>query len=199
MIRYLFDGERMQKDPTRPSQRSKYQPGHQIRNLTILRVFDRTPKRAIRWLCRCACGVELIVSNGNMRNQSGCRGCGHLLTAAAKTTHGATKSSGAIRAPLYKTWRSMLGRCGEKSEHNRWYAGKGIKVCDEWLKDYAAFRDWSISAGWKEGLSIDRIDTDKGYSPSNCRWLTRSQNSKRIVYTNPFAEHFPIEALWGTA
>lgn len=188
---------RSDKGTTRPPQRLTIQPGDRFRGLLVLKLYDRTSDRAIRWLCKCDCGTELVIRGGNLKYQSGCKACGNILTGKAKTTHGATKSSGAIRAPLYKTWRSMLARCKGDHEHNRWYAGKGITVCEEWEYDYTAFRDWAVKAGWKEGLSIDRVDTNKGYSPSNCQWVTRSQNSKRIY--NPFAEHFPIEALWGHA
>ena len=188
---------RKNPDVSRPSERATIKPGDRFQRLTVLRLFDRTPKRAIRWLCKCDCGTEIIVQGGNLKNQFGCKPCGQLLMGRKKRTHGATKGSGSSRTPLYKAWRGMLGRCKTDTEWNRWYAGKGIKVCDEWQYNFVAFRDWALTHGWQQGLSIDRINTDLGYSPDNCAWVTRTWNIKRIV--NPFAEHFPIEALWGHA
>lgn len=81
----------------------------------------------------------------------------------------------------------MKQRCYNKNNHKYpQYGGRGIKICDEWLNDVTKFYEWSIKNGYKEDLSIDRIDNDKGYSPENCRWeskLTQSRNrrSSRIV------------------
>lgn len=80
---------------------------------------------------------------------------------------------------LYSIWKGMNKRC---NNHNavdyRWYGGKGVKVCEEW-HDYLKFRDWALNNGYSIGLTIDRIETNKDYSPSNCQWLTQSDNSKK--------------------
>lgn len=61
----------------------------------------------------------------------------------------------------------------------KWYGGRGIKICDEWKNDYLNFREWSLENGHRTGLTIDRIDNTKDYGPSNCRWITQSENSKK--------------------
>lgn len=74
----------------------------------------------------------------------------------------------------------MKARCYKpKSTGYQWYGGKGIRVCDEWLNKYEPFRDWAMDNGYKEGLSIDRINSNSNYEPENCRWITRSVNTFR--------------------
>ena len=71
----------------------------------------------------------------------------------------------------------MKQRCNNpKDKAFRYYGAKGIQVCSEWNNDFKAFHDWALSAGYKEGLSIDRIDSNKNYEPTNCQWITLSAN-----------------------
>ena len=75
----------------------------------------------------------------------------------------------------------MKSRCNN-TKHPRYsdWGGRGIKVCDEWLHDFEKFYTWSMSHGYADNLTIDRIDNDKGYSPDNCRWATvKEQNSNK--------------------
>lgn len=60
----------------------------------------------------------------------------------------------------------------------KWYGARGIKVCVEWLSDTGLFVQWAVSNGYKEGLTIDRIDNDKDYTPDNCRWVTNLENQR---------------------
>lgn len=79
--------------------------------------------------------------------------------------------------PIYKRWQSIKARCCyPNSNRFPFYGGRGIRLCPEWRWDYSAFRAWAVSAGYKDGLQIDRIDNDLGYSPNNCRWVTPKQN-----------------------
>lgn len=78
---------------------------------------------------------------------------------------------GKTETKLYKTWFNMKHRCYyPKSSHFEKYGGRGITVCDEWRKSFSAFEAWALSNGYKEGLSLDRIDGNGNYEPNNCRW-----------------------------
>jgi len=80
--------------------------------------------------------------------------------------------------PLYRVWTYMKSRCYNKNDtayHN--YGGRGITVCSEWVDSPKDFIHWSISNGWTKGLFIDRVDVNKGYSPTNCRFVTPTVSS----------------------
>ena len=81
----------------------------------------------------------------------------------------------------YETWRNMKYRCDNiKNPSYKSYGGRGIRVCDEW-REYKVFKTWAINHGWKKGLTIDRINNNGDYEPGNCRFITRSENTKKLV------------------
>lgn len=126
------------------------------------------------WRCVCDCGNTTLVRAGMLKNGQ-VQSCGCLQkdrVREANTKHNERWT------PLYNIWRAMKERCNNPhSISYKWYGGKGIKVCDEWINDYNAFREWAKANGYSEGLSIDRINPDLGYCPENCRWLTRAENA----------------------
>ena len=95
--------------------------------------------------------------------------------------HGEAKRKNGTRTRLYVIWCHMIERC-ENVNSTRYadYGGRGIRVCDEW-KDFAVFRDWAVENGYSSELSIDRLNNDGDYEPSNCKWSTRKEqgNNKR--------------------
>lgn len=86
---------------------------------------------------------------------------------------------------LYEVWCSMRARCNRKADKRyAVYGGKGVKVCEEW-NDYGAFRTWALNSGYQIGLTIDRINNDGNYEPSNCRWATykmQANNQQNTVF-----------------
>jgi hypothetical protein len=73
--------------------------------------------------------------------------------------------------PLYYEYHSILRRLKGHDEY------KHVKICEEWKNDFEKFKAWALSAGYRKGLTIDRIDNSKGYEPSNCRWATAKQQA----------------------
>lgn len=121
-----------------------------------------------KWICECSCGntVSVLAENLNSGRTTSC-GCYRADKNRDKFgTHLDTHSK------LYGVWCSMKARCyNPNSTYYKRYGGRGIGICSEWKDSYETFRTWAISSGYHDGVSIDRIENDSGYSPSNCRWV----------------------------
>lgn len=123
----------------------------------------RTNDKETWWLLRCECGSEFETRLSTLRRAK-----------YEKCVCGFKKH------PLKHTLQRIVDRCSNPlNEDFKWYGGKGVLVWDEWRKFPIKFIEWSIESGWKKGLTIDRIESNGNYEPSNCQWVTREENSRK--------------------
>ena len=159
--------------------------GKRYGRLVVEKSLGKNEKGKYTWLCKCDCGNEKIVQTSYLRSghTTSC-GCYHNeMVGKLNRKHNLSNKCGR----LYFLWKSIKYRCyceNSKDFHN--YGGRGISMCDEWKKDFSTFYEWAINNGYKEEktakglnvLTIDRIDVNGNYEPSNCRFVTNKMQAK---------------------
>lgn len=163
--------------------------GQRFGRLTVLDL-DCMPhsKKHSYWICVCDCGNYTYAEASSLKNGA-IRSCGCLHSECARNLH--TKH-GLYKTRQYKIWIGMKDRCyNSNNRRYRHYGGKGITVCDEWRNNFKAFYDWAMANGYRDDLSIDRIDVNGNYEPSNCRWATikeQANNTSRSRKITAFGQ-----------
>jgi hypothetical protein len=162
--------------------------GLKFGKLTVIEQAGHDKYNKILWKCKCDCGKETITHGRDLVNEH-CKSCGCLLNSNRKEEG---RFKGLSKTRIYTIWKGMNQRCNNPNcEAYSYYGAKGIDICDEWkgTQGFFNFLAWSLENGYEKDLTIDRMDGNKGYSPSNCRWAdwsTQRRNQNRTVAVNQY-------------
>lgn len=166
--------------------------GKKFGKLVVIKRVENTNQGRSKWLCQCDCGnLKSIIGYDLISGKT--KSCGCIRKEKSKERGLANIKHNKTNTRLYKIWSGMKSRCYYiKNIAYKDYGGRGIKIYDEWKKDFVNFYNWAINNGYNDNLTIDRIDVNGNYEPNNCRWVTikvqenNRRNNKIIKYKENF-------------
>lgn len=189
-----------------PEARRTIPVGFQSERLTVIGVpFYVRLNMAQReqWVvCECSCG-KIVCTNAQRVRRKDTKSCGCWHDENSRTMMRDMRAKvpvheqpnyidGRGKTRLFRTYNDMIGRCTRPSLKNYpSYGGRGITVCEEWLDNFVAFREWAMSHGYTDNLTIERNDVNGNYCPENCCWITKQQqnlNKRNNVRVSAFGE-----------
>lgn len=182
----------------RPANTAQDLSGNVYGELTVIkRTESKDNKNRPYFLCKCNCGKEVSVRSDYLKN-GGKTDCGHVnrqRLIESNKIHNSTHGLSGTR--LFRIWSNMLFRCSnEKSPNYDNYGGRGIAVCNAWKNSVHEFISWANENGYEETLTLERIDVNGNYEPSNCTWITFKEQgfnkrNNRLVEINGVAKTMP--------
>lgn len=162
------------------------QPVQKFGRLTVISK-DETKKKQY-YICKCECGKEKSIYKLSL-TKGITTSCGCFQKEKVKLIGLKNKKHCLVNTRIYRIWGGIKSRCLNKNSHiYKYYGGRGITVCNEWKNNFMSFYNWAMNNGYKDNLTIDRIDVNGNYEPSNCRWASiktqerNRRNNRLIIY-----------------
>lgn len=168
--------------------------GQKYGRLTPIEVVGKNKHGQMVWKCKCDCGNVVNVAS-NLLGRGNTKSCGCLNDDVRKSGNNRRKHGG-CGTRLYRIWQGMHRRCYNPNTAD-YKNYRNISVCDDWLHDFARFRDWALNNGYDDTLSIDRIDPNGDYCPDNCRWAddkTQANNKTNNHIITIDGQQYSVEA-----
>lgn len=167
--------------------------GRRFGRLTVISRASNNKRGKARWLCQCECGrKKVILADSLLSGKTISCGCYRKEVAP----HNNLPKHGMTGTRLWTIWCGMKSRCCyTKNIAFKDYGGRGIKICSEWLHNFSAFQEWALKSGYADNLTIDRINCNGNYEPSNCKWSTyeeQENNRRDTVYLTIQGQSLPV-------
>ena len=160
--------------------------GQRFGRITVIKLQGLDKHKSRLWECKCDCGKTSYVRSSDLINGK-VVSCGCYSRDIARER--ATKHS-LSESRIYFTYNNMIARCYRKNaKHYSNYGERGIEICDEWRNSFEAFAKWAYESGYKDDLTIERKDVNKGYEPDNCTWIPHKEQAVNRTTTHWVTYH----------
>lgn len=170
--------------------------GSRFKKLLVLEETSlRDSSGSVIWKCQCDCG-NIVYSSTRLLRTGDIVSCGCFHTEFVKLLGKSNKMHGLCNSRLYTIYTNIKQRCFNKLNANYYNCGgRGIKVCDEWKDNFMNFYNWAMNNGYKDDLTIERIDVNGDYEPDNCKWILLCEQAWNKRNTRKYIDGRPLSVV----